>query len=289
MKWIRRHKTLAVAGIAALLVLAMAVASLFASGRVSPASDLLGGLMRPLQTLMNRLAGGVGGFWGYVYEYEGLLDEVGELRLRLARAEAEIRRLEKAGEENERLLELLGIHQKRPDFQFVPADIIQRDMSNWARIFTLDKGAADGVKVGDCVISAEGYMVGRVSAAGRTWCEVVTVIDTDMAAGAIVDRTSLTAAARGSFEMMQKDRLSLIHLRPDVDLMIGDLVLTSGIGGVLPGDVPIGRVADVRQERDGMSAVAELTPLADLDRLRVCYIVIGFDGASGEEEGGEMP
>ena len=300
MKFFRRHKTLAIAGIVAIAVLAMAVASLFASGRVSPVSDLLGGLMRPVQTLMSRLAGGVGGFWGYVYEYEGMLDEIGELRMRLSEAEEEIRRLEKAGEENERLRELLGVKQQHPDFDFESADIIQRDVSNWARIFTLDKGSAAGVRVGDCVISAEGYLVGRVGAVGRTWCEVTTVVDTDMAAGAMVSRTALTAVAQGSFEMMQKDRLSLVHLRPDVDLLIGDIVLTSGIGGVLPKDVPIGKVVDVRQEKDGMSAVAELAPLADLERLRVCYIVKNFngaspgDGASSEDgaspgDGGEEP
>jgi rod shape-determining protein MreC len=272
-----------VAAIVAAVILAMAVASLFATGRVSPVSDLLGGLMRPLQTMMNRLAGGVGGFWGYVYEYEGLLDKVGELELRLAQAEAEIRRLEKAGEENERLKELLEVKEQRPDFQFVSADVIQRDVSNWARIFTLDKGSIDGVRVGNCVISAEGYMAGRVSKVGRTWCEVVTVVDTDMAAGAMVFRTSLTAVAQGSFEMMQKGRLSLVHLRPDVDLIIGDVVLTSGIGGVLPKDVPIGKVVEVRQEKDGMSAVAELVPMIDLDRLRVCYIVVGFEGAPDTE------
>ena len=288
MKVFRRHKALTVVCIVAVLVLAMAVASLFVSGRVSPASDWLGGLARPLQTLVSRMAGGVGNFWGYIYDYENLLAENEELRLRLAREQERNRELESAGEENERLREMLEVKRTHPEFSFESADIIQRDMSNWARIFTLDRGRLHGVAVGDCVISAEGYFVGVVSSAARTWCEVTTVTDTDMAAGAMVYRNSLTAVAEGSFDLMLKGRLGLFYLRPDVDLMIGDTVLTSGIGGILPKDIPIGTVTDVRQEKDGMSAVAELTPLVDLDRLRVCYIILGFQelslGADAEDE-----
>lgn len=285
MKFFRRHKSLLIACIAAVLVLAMAIASLFASGRVSPASDLLGSALRPLQTLVSGMANGVGGLWGYIYEYDQLLAENEELRLRLARQEEDIRRLEQNGEENEQLKELLGIHEARPDFQFVSADIIARDMSNWARVFTLDKGRVHGVETGNCVISAEGYLVGVVTQAAANWCEVTTLIDTDMNAGAKVYRTSLTAVAEGDFDLMLKGRLGLFYLKPDVDLSIGDVVLTSGIGGVLPKDVPIGIVVDVRQEKDGMSAMAELEPKVQLDRLKVCYIVTSFS----TEDGGGAP
>lgn len=289
MRFFRRHKTLVIAGIVVIVVLAMGIISLFASGRVSPLSNLLGGLTRPVQTMMNRLANGAGGFWGYIYEYETLLDENAELHLRLAQAEEEIRQLQKAGEENESLREWLHITEERPEFQFIPADVIQRDISNWGRMLTLDKGEADGVAVDDCVLSAEGYLVGRIRSVGRIWCEVVTVIDTDMTAGAMVDRTALTAVAEGSFELMQKGRLGLVYLPPNVDLIIGDTVLTSGIGGVLPQDVPIGKVIDVRQEKDGMSTTAELEPFVNLERVRTCYIVTDFGGAAPDGESGETP
>lgn len=287
MKFFRRHKSMLTACIVAVLVLAMAIASLFTSGRVSPASDLLGSALRPLQTLVSGMANGVGGLWGYIYEYDQLMAENEELRLRVARQQEEIRRLERAGEENERLRELVNIQEKRPEFQFVSADIIARDLSNWARTFTLNKGRDHGVEKGDCVMSAEGYLVGVVEAVAMNWCEVTTLIDTDMAAGAMVYRTSLIAVAEGEFTLMQKDRLGLFYLSPDVDLIIGDEVLTSGIGGVLPKDIPIGKVVDVRQESDGMSAVAELEPLVKLDRLTVCYIVTDF--SADDMDGGTTP
>jgi rod shape-determining protein MreC len=233
--------------------------------------------------LADGLAGGVGGLYGYIYEYDEIRAENDELRLRIAEQEEEIRRLEEAGEENERLRELVGIKEARPEFEFLSADIISRDMSNWARTFTLGAGAREGVRVGDCVLSAEGYLVGVVSACANTWCDVITVTDTDMAAGAVVYRTALTAVAEGNFELMLNGRLGLFYLEPEADLSIGDLVMTSGTGGLLPKDIPIGKVTDVRMEKNGLSAMAEIEPLAQLDRLRVCYIVINYNsGQSGE-------
>ncbi|MDR1735397.1 MAG: rod shape-determining protein MreC [Oscillospiraceae bacterium] len=283
MNFIRRHKQLVVALAVAAAVAGMSLASLFVSGGVSPLQDLLGAIVRPFQMLADGLAGGVGGLYGYIYEYDEIRAENDELRLRIAEQEEEIRRLEEAGEENERLRELVGIKEARPEFEFLSADIISRDMSNWARTFTLGAGAREGVRVGDCVLSAEGYLVGVVSACANTWCDVITVTDTDMAAGAVVYRTALTAVAEGNFELMLNGRLGLFYLEPEADLSIGDLVMTSGTGGLLPKDIPIGKVTDVRMEKNGLSAMAEIEPLAQLDRLRVCYIVINYNsGQSGE-------
>ena len=282
MKWIHRHKTLLIVILVVAVVLSMALASLFTSGRISPLSDLLGQVFKPFQNMMTQTLHGIGSFYGYIYEYDGMSVRLEEQSVRIAQLEEELRQMAKLGEENERLRELVGVKEVRPELQFESAQIIARELSNWSSTFTLDKGLQNGLTVGDCVLSAEGYLVGVISEAAQSWSVMVTVVDTDMSAGAMVERTSQTAVAEGRFDLMQNGRLALQYLPPDSDLIIGDLVMTSGVGGRLPGGIPIGSVAAVRAEPDGMSATAELTPAADLASLRVCYVVTDFS-LTGED------
>jgi rod shape-determining protein MreC len=199
------------------------------------------------------------------------------LRARVAELERGERQAEADSNENALLRSLLGLREQRRDFVFESASVTERNSTNWAATLTLNRGTEHGVDEGDCVVSAEGYLVGVVDAVGSTWCRVLTVTDTDTEIGARVFRTNEIAVAEGDLSLMGEGKLKLSYLSGDSGLISGDYVLTSGLGGFYPGALAIGTVDSVQTDDDGLARYAVITPLAQLDELTQVFIIKDFD------------
>lgn len=275
MKFLLRRKGLLIAVIVILAIVIMAVASLIAGG-TNPVTNFLGTLFKPIQTFMSGLTGGIESYYGYMYDYDTLLAENAQLRLRIAEYEKAAREYVEAVEENERLKELLDVSEKRPDLKFAPARIMDRDTSNWSRTFTLDQGSSSDISKGDCVITSEGYWLGVITEVGINWSTMITVIDTDTSVAARIFRTGEAGVAEGRFDLMQEGKLGLSYLSLEADIQNGDVVLTTGVGGLYPKDIQIGTVIDVQSEDSGISVRAVLEPSADLNRISQVFIVTDF-------------
>ena len=179
--------------------------------------------------------------------------------------------------EEEKLRELLELREQRRDLTFESAAVIDRESTNWTSALTLNRGTAHGVEKNDCVVSAEGDLVGVVSAVGYNWCTVLTVIDTDTELGARVFRTQEVAVAEGDLALMGEGKLKLSYLSADAQLLSGDVVTTSGLGGFYPGGLVIGTVESVRTGDDGLAQYAVLAPAARLGELSEVFIIKDFD------------
>ena len=175
------------------------------------------------------------------------------------------------------LRELLELREQRRDLTFESAAVIDRESTNWTSALTLNRGTAHGVEKNDCVVSAEGDLVGVVSAVGYNWCTVLTVIDTDTELGARVFRTQEVAVAEGDLALMGEGKLKLSYLSADAQLLSGDVVTTSGLGGFYPGGLVIGTVESVRTGDDGLAQYAVLALAARLGELSEVFIIKDFD------------
>ena len=195
----------------------------------------------------------------------------------VAELERDARQAEADREENALLRELLELREQRRDLTFESAAVIDRESTNWTSALTLNRGTAHGVEKNDCVVSAEGDLVGVVSAVGYNWCTVLTVIDTDTELGARVFRTQEVAVAEGDLALMGEGKLKLSYLSADAQLLSGDVVTTSGLGGFYPGGLVIGTVESVRTGDDGLAQYAVLAPAARLGELSEVFIIKDFD------------
>ena len=172
----------------------------------------------------------------YYQDYTGLEEENARLRQQIASMEAEIRQARDDSAENERLKELLGLQEERPDLteDIVLATITEHAVTNWAATLTISRGTNDGLEVGDCVIDETGALVGTISAVGTNWATILTLVDTDTSLGAQVFPTGDLGGGQGDFSLMGENRLRLDYLPADCDLLGGDLVVTSGLGAFSP-------------------------------------------------------
>ena len=261
---------------AAVISVALAVMSFFSSTS-SPLSNLAGVLASPFRSAYTAVATWFNDKQNYYKDNTALVEENAALRQRLAEMEKAIRQAEEANAENERLRELLNLSQKREDFTFESAYITEHTVTNWTSTLTLDKGTKYGVEVKDCVIDETGALVGVVSEVGYNECTVMTIVDTDTSLGAQVFRTKDLGLAVGDFALMEDERLRLDYLPAGCQLLGGDLVETSGLGGYYPSGLVIGTVEEVQKDDSGTTSYAILAPAVDFDELTGVFIIKSFD------------
>ena len=155
--------------------------------------------------------------------------------------------------------------------------ITEHAVSNWTSSLSLNKGTAHGVENGDCVIDETGALVGIVREVGVNWCTVLTIVDTDTSLGAQVFRTKDLALAVGDFSLMEESRLRLEYLSAGSQLLGGDVVQTSGLGGFYPSGLVIGTVDVVQIDDSGSASYAVLIPSVEFDDLTEVFIIKDFD------------
>ena len=268
-------------GLRLLIAVTLCAVALSVLSYVSATSSFLqnavGVATYPFRVAATAVTGWVEDKQRYYKDYSDLLAENEELRSRVAELESDARQAEADREENALLRELLELREQRRDLTFESAAVIDRESTNWTSALTLNRGTAHGVEKNDCVISSEGYLVGVVSAVGYNWCTVLTVIDTDTEIGARVFRTQEVAVAEGDLALMGEGRLRLSYLSADAQLLTGDVVTTSGLGGFYPSGLVIGTVETVQTGDDGLAQYAVLAPSARLDELKEVFVIKEFD------------
>lgn len=276
MKRFFHNKLFTISFLAALLAIALGVASVFSGGSASPVTVAVQAVLSPFQKAATAVVNGVSGIFGYFYEFDSLKAQNKELNDRIREMEKTVREAEQDKKENEKLREMVGIKQKHEDFALEMAEIISRNDDAWSKVLTIDKGSKSGIKAGDCVITSDGF-AGYVSEVGPTWSEVTAVTDTNMSAGAMVTRTRDVMVCEGDFELMKKGQLRLSYVSNDAVLYAGDTVETSGLGGLFPKGIMIGTVSSIGVETHGVSKYAVITPFVDVDKLTTVFVVKSFD------------
>lgn len=257
----------------AVVVVVLCIISAAGSGFLRGA---FGVVAKPFRSAGTAAVEWVGGIKAHFSSVESLQEENESLRSRIADLEQQVRDQQAANDENVHLRSLLGLHEQRTDMQFQPATIIDIATSNWSSVLTLNQGSAQGICTGNCVIDPYGNLVGIVTEAGRNWCSVTTLLDISSEIGALVFRTDQPAIAKGSLSLLTKNRLMLTYLDSTAALINGDLIVTSGLGGYYPFNLPIGTVEEVHTEDSGMGHYAVLCPATDLRSLTQVFVITSF-------------
>jgi rod shape-determining protein MreC len=180
-------------------------------------------------------------------------------------------RLEKFAEleaENRRLRQLLGSSTKVADRVLI-AELLSVDMDPFSRRIVLNKGSRDGVVDGQSLIDARGIM-GQVIHTAHFTSTALLITDPSHALPVQINRTGLRCVAVGNGA---SDSLDLIHIPNNEDVRVGDLVVTSGLGGRFPRGYPVGRVLSVERDSARSFATVRLKPAAQLERNREVLLV----------------
>lgn len=262
-----------------LIVLALLVGimiNFIAGGPSTPPQQLIGILLTPFQTAAVSVRDGVSDFFTSFSERDSLREENEELRRRVTELENQIEENYLLESENERLRLLLGISEDHPEFTFTDADVVSVSSGGWQAAFTVNKGSASGICRRDVVVSPDG-LVGYVQEVGVNWSKIVTLIDPQVGIGAEVIRTGDAAMSEGTPDLKTAGKFRITHLDPSAAVNRGDIVCSSGLGGVYPSGIRLGTISEISVEENGLSKSAVVEPAADLEHLKKVYIINNFD------------
>ncbi|MBU6374665.1 MAG: rod shape-determining protein MreC [Bdellovibrionales bacterium] len=181
---------------------------------------------------------------------------------------SEIGQLREAKQENARLRVLMGFQEKMK-LETIFARVIAKDVSTEFRAIRLNRGESAGIKKDMAVVTADG-VVGRILRTTSHTADVVTIVDTLSAIDAIDERSR----ARGIVEGMSEDLCQLrFALRTD-DIAPGDVLISSGLGGVFPKGVPVGTVSRVTRKPYGITQDIEVRPAVDFTKLEEVLVIV---------------
>ncbi len=175
--------------------------------------------------------------------------------------------------ENERLRALLGYKQSVPQFDLVAARVIGREMATWTSMIIIDRGKRDGVDK-DMAVMTEKGLVGTVVESSFNSAKVQLLLDPRSAVGTLVQRPESRVA--GIVEGNPSDPMMprMINIPRNADVTEGDIIVTSGFGGIYPKGLVVGTVGDVQNDSGGLLKIAFLDPAVDFQKLEDVAVIV---------------
>ena len=218
---------------------------------------------------------------------DALLSENDRLKNELRNHDVRLQRMDTLEAENDRLRAMLDSSQRVADRMLV-AEILSVDPDPYRQRFTINRGVLNGVYAGQALLDADG-VVGQVDIVDALTSQAVLINDANHGLPVAVNRTGLRTIALGTGET---GLLNLPYLTNSADVQEGDLLVTSGLGGVFPPGYPVGRVTVVQRRPGQAFAYVLAQPSAGLDRGREVLLVMDTEdvgltaAASGLVEAG---
>ncbi|MCL5935096.1 MAG: rod shape-determining protein MreC [Firmicutes bacterium] len=229
--------------------------------------------LAPLQRSVTAVSNSVTGFFSSVWNIGTLLEDKKRLEKEVEQLQARVRELEEQEYQNLRLRQALRFQeQTKSQYSLEMATVVARDRRNWYKTLTISKGASSGVTPGMPVVTSKG-LVGHVTAVSGRTATVLLVLDNRSAVGALVQINRTLGVVEGTGD--QTGNLRMIHLPKDAPVRPKQVVVTSGLGGLFPKGLPIGKIEDIKIESNGLMKYALLKPFADFEHLEEVFIVKG--------------
>jgi len=242
----------------------------------NPSEQIIIEITAPFQNFFKKTVNATRGFWlkyfGLVNTYtenDSLKKEINFLRM-----------------ENSKYNELLASYQRLQKLlQFketinqrvLAAQVIGWDPTGWFKSVIIDKGRGSGLKVNMPVVNANG-VVGRLVAVSNNYAKILLIIDQNSAVDCIIQRSRDNGIIKGVSSKICR----LDYVLKTSDVVVGDTVVTSGLGRVFPKGVPVGEVTEVKDLPGELFKDVKVVPMVDFTKLEELLIILKEDPLSNQ-------
>jgi rod shape-determining protein MreC len=269
-----------------LLILGLLLLVFHESGLLAPVENAAHYILDPLQRSISSVVGSAGGIFRTVRETRELRAEVENLRAQVDALKVENVRLREYEAEAQQLRALLNFASEYPVSTHLGAEVVSREACEtypcgdvvgvepnpYLRYVTINVGAQQGADVGMSVVSGGAGLVGRITEVGPRTAKVQLLSDPESSVAALLQTTRATGLVVG-----QPDgSLQMRYVPQEEDVATGDIVLTSGLGGLMPKGLVIGQVTEVQQREYETFQTATVRPAVDFTRLELALVITGF-------------
>lgn len=224
----------------------------------------------PIQNGFTYLKNKLSGNDTFFADMDTLKAENEELKQKNSELEQSLRELEIIKAENETLKEYVNLKDKYEDYNTVPADVINRDISNYSSTIVINVGSDDGIKT-DMTVIADSGLVGHIISVTKNTAKVQTIVDTATAVTSKISTTEDIIIVQGTLD--DKTTLRATFIPTDAVVLEGDSVETSGIGGIYPKGIHIGTIREVVETSNITDRYAIVDTAVDFSKLNTVLVI----------------
>lgn len=277
MLFLKKYKNRMIVALIAIILIVIIGITNSERLKITAIERFIGNVFSPVQKVVFSIGKNISDFFVSIKDLFSLKEENEELKLKILKLEEENRMYEDLIGKSEYL-----INEKKlldnTNYNLISAQVVGKEPGNWFHRFTIDKGMKDGIEKGDTVIQAveingeivqEG-VVGRVVEVGDNWAKVVSIIDENNNISFKVIRTQDGGILSGSIDGV----LSGYMFDSKADIMKGDKLFSSGLGGIYVEDLYIGEIINVIKESEDLAKRIEVEPAVDFKKIYKVYIIL---------------
>ena len=222
----------------------------------------------PIERVISAPIDGVTGFFEEYVDLLGVRADNRRLRRRIAEIESENLQFREALVSSGHLARIASMRDEI-EIPMLPAEVVGLDVAPWFRSVLVDRGARHGVEPGYPVITHKG-VVGVVTATSSHAAKTMLLLDRQSSVDAVVQRSR----ARGVLRGIGRERLEFEFVVRGADVVVGDAIVTSGLGGIDPKGLRLGRVGELRDAGGRLTRIAVIDPAVDLGQLEQVFVML---------------
>lgn len=226
-------------------------------------------IVMPIQNGITYIKNKINGNTTFFADMKELQEQNKSLKEEKTNLEQSLREMEIIKAENTTLKEYLGLTEKYEDFKSIPAYIISKEISNYSSVFIINVGTDDGVQTGMAVIADKG-LVGHIISATKSTARVQTIIDSASNVSAKINTSNESISCKG---VLSSKNLKATYIPNDAELISGDTVQTSGMGGIYPKGIHIGTVEKIVSTNNVLDRYLVIKPAVDFNTVETVLVI----------------
>ena len=227
-------------------------------------------LVMPVQNGLTYFKNRISGNSTFFVDINNLKQENEDLQQKNNQLEQSLRELENIRTENETLKEYLGLTEKYGEYKTVPGYVINKDISNYSKTMIINIGTDDGIEENMTVIANEG-LVGHVVSVTNNTAKVRTIVDTSSSISCLMSTNKDSIICKGTLD--SNSELKAMYIPTDANLVQGDSIDTSGLGGIYPKGIHVGSIKKIISTKNITDRYAIIETAVNFDKLNTVLVV----------------
>jgi len=253
-----------------ILLILLVILTNIENSNLSYIENVANKLVNPVQNGLTYMKNKIHGNSSFFTNINDLKTQNEELKEKNSELEKTLREFETVKAENETLKEYLGLTEKYSDYKTVAANVISRDISNYSKTIVINVGTKNGIKENMTVIASEG-LVGYVISVTDTTSKVQTIVDSSSNTSSILSSTRDSVVCKGI--LGENSSLKAVYIPTDSVVAQGDTVETSGLGGIYPKGIYIGKVTKVVNTSNLIDRYALVETAVNYNKLETVLVI----------------
>lgn len=227
-------------------------------------------LVMPVQNGLTYLKNKISGNSTFFTDINNLKAENQKLKEKNSQLEQSLREFENVRAENETLKEYLSLSEKYSEYKTIPGYVINKDISNYSKVIVINIGRNDGIEKNMTVIADDG-LVGHVISVTDNTAKVRTIIDTSSSISCLMSTNKDSIVCKGTLD--SNSELKAMYIPTDANLIQGDSIDTSGLGGIYPKGIHVGTIKKVVSSKNITDRYAIIETAVDFSKLNTVLVV----------------